>query len=48
MGLSSAVAVMQRAQNRNDWDLSWYLKSRIYTSIPTWTHLLNSEAIAEA
>ena len=37
------------AENHEDeWSLTWCLRSRIYTSIQTWTHSQNSLAAAEA
>ena len=43
------MAAAQAAENYGDeWGLTWYLRWRIYTSIPTWTHSQNSLAAAEA
>ena len=42
------MAAAQTAENHGDeWGLTWYLRWRIYTSIPTWTHSKNSLAAAE-
>ena len=39
----------QTDENHGDeWGLTWYLRWGIYTSIPTWTNLQNSLAVAEA
>ena len=39
----------QAAENHGDmWGLTWYLWWGVYASIPTWTHLQNSLAAAEA
>ena len=43
------MAAVQAAENHGDeWVLTWYLQWGIYTLIPTWTHLQNSLAAAEA
>ena len=43
------MAAAQAAENHGDeWGLTWYFLCGIYTSIPTWTHLQNSLAAAEA
>ena len=35
-------------EHGNEWGLTWYVWWGIYTSVPTWTHLQNSLAAAEA
>ena len=43
------IAAAQAAENHGDeWGLTWYFRWGIYTSIPAWTHSLNSQAAAEA
>ena len=43
------IAAAQAAENHGDeWDLTWYFRWGVYTSIPTWTHSQNSLAAAEA
>ena len=43
------MAAVQVAENQGDvWDLTWYLRWTIYTSIATWTHSENLLAAAEA
>ena len=43
------IAAAQAAENHEDeWDLTWYFRWGVYTSIPTWTHSQNSLAAAEA
>ena len=35
----TVIAVAEPAENYgNEWGLTWYLRWRIYISIPTWTH----------
>ena len=44
-----ALAAAQVPENHGDeWGLTWYLRSGIYTSIPTWIHLQNSLAAVQA
>ena len=44
-----AMAAAQAAENHGDeWDLTWYFKWEIYTSIPTWTYSQNSLVAVEA
>ena len=47
--ISITVAAVEAADNHEDeWDLTWYFQWGIYASIPTWTHLQNPLAAAEA
>ena len=43
------MAAAQGAENcRDEQGLTWYLRWKVYTSIPTWTYSQNSLATAEA
>ena len=43
------MAAVQAAENKGDeWDISWYLRWGMDTSIPTWTHSQNLKTATEA